>query len=64
MKSNWFFATVKMTIIILSFYEFKGKLECLGENAEKCKAFSIPIEKEIIKIDKHGNESVVTTSYK
>ena len=64
MKSNWFFATVKMTIITLLFYEFKGKFECFGENTETYKAFSIPIEKEIIKIDKHGNESVVTTSYK
>ena len=26
--------------------EFEGKLECLGENTEKCKSFSVPIEKE------------------
>ena len=40
--------------------EFEKKFECLGENAEKYKTFSVPIEKEVIKIDKDGNESVVT----
>ena len=44
--------------------EFEGKLECLEENSEKCNAFSIPIAKEVIKIDKDGNESVLTISYK
>ena len=43
---------------------FAGKFECLGENTEKPKDFSIPIEKEIIKIDKYGNEIVITTSCK
>ena len=43
---------------------FEGQLECLGENAEKYKTFSIPIEKEVMKIDKDDNESVVTISYK
>ena len=43
---------------------FEGQSECLGENAEKYKTFSVPIEKEITKIDKDGNESVVTISYK
>ena len=38
--------------------EFKGKIECLGENKEKEK------QKEITKIDKDVHESVVTTSYK
>ena len=41
--------------------EFDGQFECLGE---KYKTFSIPIEKEVTKIDKDGNESVVTISYK
>ena len=27
--------------------EFEGKLECLGENTEKCTSFSVPIEKEV-----------------
>ena len=38
--------------------EFKGKIECLGENKEKEK------QKGITKIDKDVHESVVTTSYK
>ena len=38
--------------------------ECLGKNTEKCRTFSIPIEKEATKIDKEGSESVVTISYK
>ena len=44
--------------------EFEGKLECFGEKTEKYKTFFVPIEKEIIKIDKDCNESVVTISYK
>ena len=44
--------------------KFKGQFECLGENTEKCKTFSIPIEKEVTKIDKDGNESVFTIAYK
>ena len=38
--------------------EFKGKIECLGENKEK------ENQKGITKIDKDVHESVVTTSYK
>ena len=34
------------------------------QNTEKDKTFSIPIEKEVTKIDKDGNERVVTMSYK
>ena len=54
----------------LSFYikklanESAEKFECLGENTEKYKPFSVPIEKKVAKIDKDGNESFVTTSYK
>ena len=44
--------------------EFEKKFESLGENTEKYKTYSVPIEKEVIKIDKDGNESVVTISYK
>ena len=33
-------------------------------NTEKCKTFSLPIKKEVTNIDKDGNESVVTMSYK
>ena len=31
---------------------------------EKYKTFSVPIEKEVTKIDKDGNESIATISYK
>ena len=40
------------------------QFECLGENTEKYKTFSIPTEKEVMIIDKDGSESAVTTSYK
>ena len=42
----------------------RGQFKCLGENTEKYKNFSVPIEKVVTKIDKDGNESVATTSYK
>ena len=38
-------------------------LNVLGK-IQKSKNFSIPIEKEVIKIDKDGNKSVITISYK
>ena len=44
--------------------KFEKKIECLGKNTEKYKTFSVPIEKEIIKIDKNGDESVAAISYK
>ena len=44
--------------------EFEGQFECLGENTEKYKTFSVPIEKEVTNIDKDGNESVFTVSYR
>ena len=44
--------------------EFEGQFECLGENTEKYKTFSVPIKKEFTKIDKDGNERFVTISYK
>ena len=43
--------------------EFEGQFECLGENAEKYKNFSIPMGKKVTNIDKDGNESVVTISH-
>ena len=39
-------------------------MNCFRKNTEKYKTFSFPIGKEIAKIDKDGNESVVTISYK
>ena len=44
--------------------KFEEKLECLEENTEKYETFSVSIEKEITKIQKDGNKSVVTISYK
>ena len=43
---------------------FEGQFECPGENTEKYKTFSVPIQKEVTKINKDGNESVVPVSYK
>ena len=43
--------------------QLQGKFKCLGEDRANCKTFSVPIEKEVTKIDKNGNESVVTISY-
>ena len=37
--------------------EFEGQFEFLGENKEKYKTFSVPVKKEITKIDKDGNEN-------
>ena len=33
-----------------------SQFECFGENTEKYKFFSIPIEIDLIKIDKDGNK--------
>ena len=44
--------------------EFEGQFECIGENKVKCKTFSVPLKKEILKTDKDGNEIVDTISYK
>ena len=44
--------------------QFEGKIECLGENTEKYKTFSVLIKREVTKIDKDGNESVLIISYK
>ena len=44
--------------------EFEGQFECLAENTEKYKTFSIAIEKEVTNIDRDGNESVANIFYK
>ena len=36
--------------------EFKEQFACLGENTEKYIIFTVPIEKEIKRIDKNGKE--------
>ena len=42
---------------------FDGKFECLEENTEKYKIFSVLIEIEIRKVDIDGNEDMITISY-
>ena len=44
--------------------EFQRQFACYGENKEKYKMFSALMKKEITKIDKDGNKSVVNISYK
>ena len=44
--------------------EFEGQFECLGENTKNYNTFSIAMEKEVTNIDKDGNGSVITISYK
>ena len=44
--------------------EFQGEFECLGENTEKYKTFSVPIKKETTKEDKNGNDKITKISYK
>ena len=51
-------------IIKESANEFEEQFECLRQNKEKYKTFSVPVKKEITKIDKDGNESVETISCK
>ena len=36
--------------------EFKKQLTCLGEKAEKYITFTVPIKKEVTRIDKNGEE--------
>ena len=39
--------------------EFKGQFKCFQKSTEKHKTFFVPIEMEVIKVDKEGNESVL-----
>ena len=68
LKFNVTNKTVQTMIIILLLKElaneFEGKLECLGENTEMYKRFSVTIEKDFMKIYKDGDKSVVNISYK
>ena len=43
--------------------EFEGRLTCSGINAEKCITFTVPIEKEVIGIDKNWRKITNTISY-
>ena len=44
--------------------QFDGQFQCIGENNELYKSFSVPIKKEVIKIDKDGKRSDEITSDK
>ena len=43
--------------------EFKKQFTCLGENTEKYITFTVPIEKEVTRIDKNGEEVTKNISY-
>ena len=36
--------------------EFKNQFTCLGEKTEKYITFTVPVEKEVTRIDKNGEE--------
>ena len=42
--------------IIKKLEEFDGQFNCLGENTEKYITFTVPTEKEVIKVDKNGEK--------
>ena len=44
--------------------ELASKFECLGKNTENYRIFFILIEKEVRKVNKDGNEHIMTNSYK
>ena len=43
--------------------EFQKQFTCLGENTEKHITFTVPIEKEVTRIDKNGEEIAKNISY-
>ena len=43
--------------------EFKNQFTCLGENTEKYIIFTVPIEKEVTRIDKNGEEITKNICY-
>ena len=50
-------------IIKLLAEEFKKEFTCLGKNTEKYITFTVPIEKEVTRIDKNGEEITKNISY-
>ena len=51
------------SIIKESAEEFKKQFTCLEENTEKYITFTVPIEKEVSRIDKNGEEITKNVSY-
>ena len=43
--------------------EFKKQFTCLGENTEKYIAFTVPIEKEVTRINENGEKITKNISY-
>ena len=43
--------------------KLEKQFTCLGENTEKYITFTVPIEKEFIRINKNGEEITKNTSY-
>ena len=43
--------------------EFKKQFTCLGENTEKYTTFTVPIQKEVARIDKNGGKITKNLSY-
>ena len=43
--------------------EFEKQFTCLGENTENYITFTVPIEKEVTKISKNGEETTKRISY-
>ena len=41
----------------------KKQITCFGENSEKYITFTVPIEKEVTRFDKNGEESTKNISY-
>ena len=68
MKFRWFSITVESITFILSVKElaneFEGQFQSIQESNEIYKSFTVLTKKEVIKIDKSGNKSVETLSYK
>ena len=44
--------------------EFEKQCTCLRKNTEKYITFSVPIEKEVTRIDENGKEITKTISYR
>ena len=44
-------------------FQLEKQFTCLGENTEKHITFTVPIEKEVTRIDKNGEEITKNTSY-
>ena len=43
--------------------EFRKQFPCLGENTEKYITFTVPVENEVTRIDKNGEEVTKNISY-